>query len=178
MKLNLGCGGNRMEGYTGVDILPGPAVDVVHDLLVFPWPFEAGAVEDTFCSHFIEHIPLVTLPNGQDLFFAFFDELYRVMAVGAKATFIAPWYGSVRAWQDPTHRRAISDATFLYLNKAWRVAVGIGHYQVACDFDTQFSYATQAPWHQRSEEARTFAFSHYMNVINDVNCVLTKRAPE
>ena len=29
----------------------------------------------------------------------------------------APYYTSMRCWQDPTHTRAISEATFLYANK-------------------------------------------------------------
>jgi len=37
-----------------------------------------------------------------------------------KVTFVCPYYSSIRAWQDPTHKRAISEATFLYFDKDWK----------------------------------------------------------
>lgn len=45
----------------------------------------------------------------------------------AKATILAPYYTSMRCWQDPTHTRAISEASFLYFNKDWRVQNKLDH---------------------------------------------------
>jgi hypothetical protein len=81
----------------------------------------------------------------------------------------------MRCWQDPTHKRAISEATFLYYNKQWRDTNKLDHYPIHCDFDYTYGYDINAIWANRSEEARNFAISHYMNVVNDIHVVLTKR---
>lgn len=54
MRLNLGCGDKRREGYVNVDVCGTP--DVVCDLSVFPWPWEDGAVEEVYSEHFLEHV--------------------------------------------------------------------------------------------------------------------------
>ena len=50
----------------------------------------------------------------------------------------------MRAWQDPTHKRAISEATFLYANKSWRVSQGLDRYPITCDFDFSYGYRRQS----------------------------------
>jgi ubiquinone/menaquinone biosynthesis C-methylase UbiE len=166
VKVDLGCGQNKQPGFIGVDYRKIDGVDVVHDLEVFPWPFEDNAVDEVHCSHYVEHTP--------DLI-KFMDELYRIMKEGAKATIIAPYYSSMRAWQDPTHKRAISEASFLYFNKGWRDQNGLSHYNIKSDFDFSYGYAIDPTWGNRSEEARGFAIKHYWNVVNDIQVTLTKR---
>jgi hypothetical protein len=38
MKLDLGCGTKKREGFVGVDSMTLPGVDVVVDLRITPWP--------------------------------------------------------------------------------------------------------------------------------------------
>ena len=178
VKLDLACGQTKAEGWVGVDRVPTACVDVVHDLLRFPWPFKDESVAEARCSHFVEHIPMAETPQGVDLLIAFMNELHRVLVPGGKATIIAPWYASVRAWQDPTHRRAISDATFLYFNRAWREREKLDHYPVTTDFDFVPSYTMDAAVAARNEETRAFWMTRYLNVISDLTVVLTKRKPE
>jgi hypothetical protein len=168
VQIDLACGQNKRAGFTGVDRVAMPGVDIVHDLETYPWPFADNSVDEVHCSHFVEHI--------RDLN-AFMNELHRVMKVGAHATVIAPYYTSVRASQDPTHVRFISEQSFLYYNKAWRVANGLSHYPINCDFDFTYGYAILQEWAQREENARLFAIAHYWNVVTDIQLVLTKREP-
>jgi predicted SAM-dependent methyltransferase len=56
MKLNLGCGLKRIEGFTGVDIIKTPAVDVVHNLDVFPYPFADNSAEEIIMDNVLEHL--------------------------------------------------------------------------------------------------------------------------
>lgn len=56
MKLNLGAGNQRYEGYIGVD-LSGYAADVIHDLTQ-PLPYEGGSVEEIMTHHTLEHFSL------------------------------------------------------------------------------------------------------------------------
>lgn len=145
----------------GVDIAPGPDVDFVWDLEKFPWePFQDNSVEEVHCSHYIEHTP--------DLM-KFMDEIWRICSDGAKVTFVAPYYSSIRAWQDPTHKRAISEATFLYFNKGWRDANKLDHYPIKSNFNGEkMVLFFNPPWDKKTEEARAFAAQHYWNVISDI----------
>ncbi len=169
MKLDLGCGANKQEGFTGVDICDIPGVDIVHNLEVFPWPFEDNSVDEVFCSHYFEH-------TGNPM--AFMNELYRIMKPGAKATIICPYYTSIRCWQDPTHKNAISEATFYYYNKGWREINKLQHYPITADFDFSVAPSVNPNWRNRSKESLQFAMSHYWNVVDDIYAFLTKREPE
>jgi SAM-dependent methyltransferase len=169
LKLDLACGQNKTEGYFGIDIFPGDKVDAVVDLEQFPWPIESDSVEDVVCNHYIEHT--------SDLM-KFMNEVYRILKPGGRIKVVAPYYTSIRCWQDPTHKRAISDATFLYFNKGWRDANKLDHYPIDCDFDYTYGYDINNVWANRSEDARNFAILHYNNVVNDIHVVMTKRLIE
>lgn len=178
IKLDIACGQNKQEGFVGIDISPVEGVDIVHDLEIYPWPIESESVEEANVSHYIEHT--------KDII-KFMEEIYRILKPsrvdidtkewmpGGKCSIAAPYYTSMRCWQDPTHVRAISEATFLYFNKEWRVVNKLSHYPITCDFDYQFGYSMTPDWAARNEEARLFAVRHYWNVVSDIQVVLTKR---
>jgi tetratricopeptide (TPR) repeat protein len=166
LKLDIACGKNTKQGFKGVDIWDG--AEIVADLERFPWPFKDNSVDEIFCSHYIEHTP--------DLI-SFANELYRIMKVGAKAEIIAPYYSSMRAWQDPTHLRAISENTFLYFNKGWRAINKLDHYPITADFDFEYEYFLDQAWQGKKDDEVRFAIKHYINVVSDIRAVLTKREP-
>lgn len=171
LKLDLGCGDNKKEGFTGVDKFKTSSTDIVHDLLKFPWPFKDESVEEIHSSHFFEHIPQADRPK-------FMEEVHRILIPGGKASFITPYYKSPRATQDFTHQwPPISEETYLYFNKAWREANKLthGYYSMTCDFDFTYGYAIDGAWTLKSEEARGFAMRHYWNVISDLWVTLIKR---
>lgn len=161
MKLDIACGQRKQKGFKGVDIIPGPEVDFVWDLEKFPWePFEDNSVDEIYISHYLEHT--------KDLL-KFMDEIWRIADDGAKITIVSPYYSSIRAWQDPTHTRAISENTFMYFQKAWRKQNGLDHYPVKCDFEPEkMMVFFNPPWDKKSEEAREFAKQHYLNVVSDI----------
>jgi SAM-dependent methyltransferase len=165
-KLNLACGQVKVEGHFGIDKVPGDVVDAVVDLEVFPWPIESNSADEIVCNHYVEHT--------SDLI-KFMDEVYRILKVGGKIKIVAPYYTSIRCWQDPTHKRAISEATFLYFNKQWRDTNKLDHYGIKSDFDYTYGYDISNDWANRSEEARNFAIRHYNNVINDIHVVMTRK---
>lgn len=186
LRLSLACGDRVPEGFKGVDITKTDSTSYVQDLLKFPWKqFADNSVDEIECSHFIEHIPH---GNGyEDPFFQFFDEIYRILKpaeftpnnpnIPTKGfmTIVCPYYSSMRAWQDPTHNRAISEASFLYLNKQWRIDNMLNHYPVSCDFDFSYGYVLDPAWQNRSQDAQAFAMKHYINVITDIQVQIVKR---
>lgn len=161
MKLDIACGQNKQKGFKGIDIVPGPEVDFVWDLEKFPWePIPDESVEEVYVAHYAEHT--------KDLI-AFMNEIYRICAPGAKVTIVGPYYTSIRAWQDPTHTRALSEATWMYYNQNWLKANRLDHYPIKCNFDvTSMIVFFNPPWDKKTEEARQFAQQHYFNVISDI----------
>lgn len=165
-RLDVACGQNKTPGFFGVDIADEEGVDVVWDLEKFPWPFPDNSVDELVCNHYIEHT--------KDLI-AFMNELHRIMVPGGQALIRAPYYNSMRAWQDPTHTRAISEATFLYYNQDWLKANKLNHYPITANFDFNFGYDFTPDWAMRSEESRAFAVRHYTNVVSDIQAILIKK---
>lgn len=186
LKLSLACGGNVPEGFKGVDIVKTSSTTYVQDLLKFPWDqFADNSVDEIECSNFVEHIPHGD--SRHDPFFQFFDEIHRILKpatfspdnpnipLNGFARIVCPYYSSIRAWQDPTHQRAISEASFLYLNKQWRIDNKLDHYPVSCDFDFNYGYILSPEWQNRSQESQMFAIQHYLNVVSDIQVQLIKR---
>jgi len=177
LKLDLGCGQNVREGFEGVD-LHAPNAKHRVDLLKFPWPWADASVDEIHCSHFIEHIPLrdveerdLLAPHhpylGKDLLFAFFDEAYRVLRPDSHMTVICPSVRSERAFQDPTHRRFIAQATFFYLAVPERKAMGLSHYRADCDFEGNVSFTHDAELTIRAAEYQQRVFKEAWNAIQD-----------
>lgn len=177
VKIDIACGDNKKgEDFIGVDKIKNPSVDIVHDLNVYPWPFEDNSVDEIVCSHYIEHIPH-DINNGDDRdgFIQFMDEVYRILKPGGTVKIVAPYVTNVRAFGDPTHRRYIHDWSFFYYNKEWRDANKLSHYGIECDFDMTFSYLIDDELTLKSSEVREEFFKKYWNSILEIIVVLTKR---
>lgn len=186
LKLSLACGDSKPAGFKGVDIVKTESADYVQDLLTFPWSqFADNSVDEIECSNFVEHIPHGS--SHDDPFFQFFDEIYRILKpaefdpsnpnipLKGFANIVCPYYSSSRAWWDPTHNRAISEGSFLHLNKQWRIDNKLNHYPVECDFDFSYGYVLSPEWQSRNQEAQMFAIQHYINVVTDIQVQLVKR---
>jgi hypothetical protein len=176
-RLDLGCGQSPKEGYEGVDLYSKEARHKV-DLFRFPWPWADSSVDAVYSSHFIEHIPMtyvckkhgheqIPCEGAQDLFFAFFDECYRIMKPGAEMEVITPTCRSERSFQDPTHRRFIAQSTFFYLNADWRKANKLDHYLAKCNFSGDVNFSFDASVSGRHEEVQKELFQHAWNVLHD-----------
>lgn len=182
LKLDLGCGQSPRDGFEGVDLYAANSKHKV-DLFRFPWPWADNTVDELNCSHFIEHIPMVYLckdhgfenlpcEGAQDLFFAFFDECYRILKPQGKMHIVVPACRSERSFQDPTHRRFIAQATFFYLWKNWRDANKLDHYNVKCNFQGDVNFSFPIEFQSRHEEVQRKAFSSEWNAILDYIVVL------
>lgn len=119
-SLNLGCGQDirpKADGWVNMDLAPLPGVDVVHDLLEFPWPFRAGSFDHIHCSHVLEHVPHYA-GRGQrkDGFLLVMEEMHRVLRPGGTVEILCPHHRGDNRWIDPTHTRAIHPGNFAYFD--------------------------------------------------------------
>ena len=175
MKVDFGCGPNKREGFVGVDRIPFPTVDHVCQIGREPLPFEDGTVEEAHASHFVEHLTAVERVQ-------FVNELYRVMAPGAKATIITPHWASARAYGDPTHEwPPVAEMWFFYLRRAWRASnaphTDAQHWPegFACDFEATWGYGMHQSLATRNPEYQQFALNNYKEAAQDLHATLTKR---
>jgi SAM-dependent methyltransferase len=61
MKLNIGCGGRRIPGYTGVDAVQRPAAEIIARADAIP--LADGSVEEIMAIHLIEHVHVWEAPD-------------------------------------------------------------------------------------------------------------------
>jgi predicted SAM-dependent methyltransferase len=173
LKIDLACGQRKKEGYKGLDRAATKDADYVHDLMVYPWPFEDGSVYEFNCSHYVEHIP-IQLSDGTYGLNRFMEEVWRCLMPKGTIDIQAPYYMSQECWQDPTHTRAITDRTFLYYHQ--NVTEGmLDHYMPKCNFEIVFQKKIIDPsLEMKGEQARKWAIDHYWNVVREVQFVLRK----
>ena len=103
--LDVGCGGRKLPGALGMDILKLPGVDVIHSFDVAPWPFEAHAFDLVFLNHALEHANDVV---------ALMKEIHRVLKPGGRAAIQVPYLRSTDAYNDPTHKHFFTHNTLDY----------------------------------------------------------------
>lgn len=119
MKLNLGCGFNKPDGFIHVDMFEACQPDVVHNLETFPYPFEDSSIDEILFNHSLEHI-------GQQpsVFLKIMQEIYRICSNEAIIQINVPHPRHDNFISDPTHVRAITPMTLqlfdLALNKQWQ----------------------------------------------------------
>lgn len=101
LRLNLGCGLNKLDGFVNVDKHGAP--DVRHDLEIFPWPWPESSVEEVVLNHVLEH-----LGAASDVFIGIMKELYRVCAAEALVRIAVPHPRHDHFLGDPTHVRVIT----------------------------------------------------------------------
>lgn len=117
VKLDIGCGDKKTPGSTGLDSFPGSEVDVIHDLNVFPYPFEDNTFDEIYCNHILEHLPdLVSVMK----------ELTRIAKPKAIIKVSVPYWASQRAFKDPTHVRFFTEHTFDYFSSDYPMNYYIG----------------------------------------------------
>jgi hypothetical protein len=189
IKIDLGCGSNKRQDngpWTGVDSIDFPGVDVVCDLASGRWLWDDSTVTEAHASHFLEHL---TNLNDKWERVHFFNELYRVLIPGGKATIIIPHWCSNRYYGDPTHKEAFSEMGFFYLLREWRLGdpaknlvANAPHTDIkhnpngySCDFDATWGYTIHPAFQVRNAETQQFAFAWYKEAIQDLVATLTAK---
>jgi hypothetical protein len=111
IKVDLGCGYHKLEGFLGIDMLDIPGVDIVHDLETTPWPLPSESITLLSCSNLVSHIN----PNKHG-FISFMNEAWRVLKYGGQFR-ISTSYGMNTAFMsDPTNVNPCTHQTWHYFD--------------------------------------------------------------
>jgi len=110
MKLNLGCGHERLDGYLNVDRVGAPPF--TWDLETFPWPWPDSSADEVRLHHVLEHLGATTAT-----YLRIIQELYRVSRDGARVLITVPHPRHDDFLIDPTHVRPILAESFQLFSK-------------------------------------------------------------
>ncbi len=105
LKLNLGCGNRKIEGFLNVDSQPGCQPDMVLDLEATPWPWADDSVDEVQLIHVLEH-----LGQAPAVYLGIMRELWRVCCDGAHVHIMVPHPRCDEYLNDPTHVRPVTEA--------------------------------------------------------------------
>jgi len=105
--LDLGCGKKKRPGSIGVDFSDRHHADVIHDLNVFPYPFESDSIDQVYLDNILEH-----LDNPMQVM----EEVHRICRTGGSVKVIVPYFRSVWAFIDPTHKHFFTVDSFAYFD--------------------------------------------------------------
>ena len=175
MKLNLGCGNVRKDGFVNIDRMKTDATDVVADVFEYLMTLGNGddpvndGVDEVEMIHFLEHL------DGPARV-ALMNELSRVMKVGGKIHVISPNWSTDMAYGDPTHAwPPMSAWSFYYMDKNWR-DVSAPHCGYTCNFKPVINgRSTAEPWFLGlSDEQKASRMRDSVNTAILIEATLTK----
>lgn len=116
LRVDLGCGTNKPNGFIGVDTHTAPGVDIVANLN-HQFPFPDNSVDELRAYDVIEHL----LDRIHTM-----NEIWRICKPGAKVDIFVPSTDGRGAFQDPTHVSFWNINSFLYYS------VDFPHYLELC----------------------------------------------
>jgi hypothetical protein len=187
MKLNIGCGFRKLDGYTNIDFFKECEPDILLNLEETPWPFETSSISEVAAIHVIEH-----LGEQRAVFFNIIKEIYRVLEDGGLFRVSVPHYMHRSHYTDPTHVRALTSGTFEMLskekNRDWArrsVNVTMLALMLDVDFETvEVDYGFDPVWNEKlrkgeiSHEKLQEIATQQWGVIQELNILMKARKPD
>lgn len=92
--LHIGSGSRVLAGADTVDVLDLPGVKTVHDLDIFPWPYEDNSYDLVYAHNVVEHL--------EDQI-KVMEEIWRLLKPHGRLVVAVPYFRSIDSFNDPTH---------------------------------------------------------------------------
>ena len=167
LDLGTGAGKNKPDGFLGVDIVKGKAVDKVCDLTK-PWPWKSNSIDELAANYLLQY-----LSAKERIHFA--NEAHRVLKTGGKCVIAVPHWCASQAYGDLLAQfPPVSESWFPFLNKAFRDANDYdGGYK--CDFDITLGYGMHPHITTRAVEYQQNAITWYKEAAQAIHATITKR---
>jgi len=118
MKLHLGCGTKKLEGWINIDSVEACQPDLLHDISA-PLPYDDMSVDEILAEDLLEHF-------DKYLRFVVFYEWVRVLKVGGKVTLQVPNFKKILFKYFKFGYDNFVD--FLFGENMWESKTYIGHY--------------------------------------------------
>ena len=132
MKVNLGSGPIRHEGFVNIDASPHVNPDIVCNI-------EKGiSLEDDSVDEIKAHM---ILEHVSDIIHVM-NEIWRVLKPDGKIEIIVPHETSAMAWGDPTHKRVFNEESFGYFCSKWHGGLNgkSNHYRVHKEYGIKCNF--------------------------------------
>jgi len=118
MRLNLGSGFRKMNGYINIDNRPETEPDLLCDIEKSGFPADCADVEEVRAVDFLEHL-------NQDKVIKVIEEIWRVLKNNGLFYSRTPSVEGRGAFQDPTHRSFwCLNSWMYYTNDDYRKLIG------------------------------------------------------
>ena len=154
-KLNLAAGEISIDGFTNVDITNYDGIDIVTNLLEFPWTWANDNEYDfIYVSHFMEHIT-----TG-----GFVDEMIRICKDGAFIEIHVPHPVHSPMMHVPEHVRKVSLDTF----KKWIIEGSLTLYDTGVIKHFNLWKINDYHWRKYITKNREFGFTKQLYLIFEV----------
>lgn len=109
IKLDIGCGNSKADGFIGIDYRKLDCVDIVHDLEVLPYPIESESCSSLRAAHIVEHLK-------PWLIFGIMNEWWRILKPSCCLYIQTPLAGTKSFNMDPSHIKGWSAETPQYFD--------------------------------------------------------------
>lgn len=106
IKINLGCGFRKVDGFINIDNRTEVDPDMLCDVTV-SLPFGDDSVDYVLANDFLEHIPI-----GETI--GVIEEIFRVLKPGGTFESLTPSSDGRGAFSDPTHKSFWNKCSWLY----------------------------------------------------------------
>lgn len=109
VRIELGCGPNKKEGFIGIDFLQLPGVDHVANLEEGLSFLADESIDEITSSHVLEHI---------ENFEFLMREIHRVLKHDGTHSVVVPYFSNPWYYSDHTHKRFFALYSFEYFAKS------------------------------------------------------------
>lgn len=109
IKIDLGCGKVKEEGFIGIDKIRHENVDIVFDLESSSWPLPDGCATLVMARNIVEYIE----PRK---FIQFMNEIWRILKIDGQLLILTPYSGNTAWHSDPLIVNGCTARTWDFFN--------------------------------------------------------------